>query len=350
MILVFCLVLACSAQLSCTKITCGSNTAPTCYSYTAATDSAVSSKCSSGYYCPFNYANTIISYQCEAEPTPVVTYNAVPGQSCNSTNMCVTGTTCTNGYCVGLSLNAQCSLTVQCNPGLYCRFVTPTSNTCQNLVASGATCGSLDTCTYGNECHLGKCTPMFSIASGAAVEYALCNSQGYSAMCRYGECYDVNTTYSICINAIKNLDSYDTECTTCEGEADTAGNSYSRVAYCQCGLGGKSYCPGFGGDTYGSKSFELARKYYLSSDVSKCNIHAGLSCMSDHWDSEDYYEYVYYSWLASERWRYIGADSCLYEHLDQQYTYIKNKYDDYSSSSSGAEMLAISALILSLVA
>jgi len=72
MILVLCLALACSAQLACTKISCGSNTTPYCYTYNAATTSAVSSKCSSGYYCPFSYGATTTNYQCAAEPaTPV---------------------------------------------------------------------------------------------------------------------------------------------------------------------------------------------------------------------------------------------------------------------------------------
>jgi len=338
-------VLACSGQLNCTKVTCGTNTAPACYTYTAASNSAVSSKCSSGTYCPFSYSNFTMNYACQAEATPVVTYHALPGMYCNTTLQCVSGVTCSSNKCVGLSSGTNCTTTSQCKQGYYCK-----NATCTALLAAGATCDYFtDYCTYGYECNSGKCEKILSIAPGSAVDHALCSSAGYSYMCRYAECYDVNTTYSICINPMKNGAAYNTPCTTCEGSAVTGNFNYSRTASCACGLGGASYCPGFQGDEYGSKAFELGRKYLLSDDASKCSIVAGLSCMQYHWNSDDYYEFTYYNYLSTERWRIIGAESCLYEHLDQGYTYIKNKYDDAESSSSG-ELLAFSALLLSLVA
>lgn len=355
MILVLSLILACSAQLICPQIYCGTNTAPSCYTYNQTINTGLSSQCGSGYYCPFSYANMAINYACTAEPTATVTNNGVPGQSCNTTNQCVAGVTCTSGYCVGISKNSACTATSQCKPGLYCKTSGSTS-TCQDLIEKGKACTDADECTYGTLCHNGVCTTAYSIAPGSSVDYYLCSSYGYSPMCRYGECFDVNATNSICINYMKNTASYDKPCTTCEGTAVTGATTYSRTVSCACGLGGKSYCPGFLGDTYGAKSYELARKYLLSSDAKKCNIHAGLSCMYDHWDNDDYYEYQFYTWMASERWKIIYAEPCLYEYLDQAYTFYKYNYDmvmnesSSDSSSSGAEMLAISAFILSLVA
>jgi len=344
-------VLACSAQLNCTKITCGTNIPPTCYSYNETTKSAVSSMCSSGTYCPFSYLNFTTNYLCTAEPEPVVTNNALPGEYCNSTSQCISGVTCTSNICVGLSAGANCTNTNLCQPGLYCKTVSGAS-TCSALLAAGATCDSqTDYCTYGYECYLGKCVKVLSIAPGSAVEFSLCSSSGYSYMCRYAECADVNATYSICINPMKSTIAYNKPCTQCEGSSKTGSNEYTRNADCSCGLGGASYCPGFLGDEYAYKTFELGRKYILSDDAKKCNVLAGLNCMKYHWDSEDYYEYVYYNYLSADRWRIIGAESCLYQHLDQTYTYIKNNYDSVeSSSSSSGEFLAFSALVLSLVA
>jgi hypothetical protein len=362
MILVLCLALACSAQLACTTITCGTNTAPYCYIYNTATTSAVSSKCSSGTYCPFSYSATTVNYQCTAEgPTPV-TYNALPGEKCNTTNQCITETTCSSstGLCVGLTLNTPCSSTNVCNPGLYCKASSTTVSSCQNLLVAGAVCNVYtDYCIYGYECNFGTCQKILSTPSGTHVDYALCSLGGYSFMCRYGECYDTNTTHSLCINPIVNNLAYNEPCTTCEGTGITLGVTYTRTGDCACGLGGKSYCPGFGGDEYGSKAFELAREYYLSSDIAKCNVAAGLRCMKDHWDSDDYWEYQYYNWLSSERWKYIGAEECAYQNLDAFYTTLKNEYDNAESSSSdsssdssssGAETLVLSAFVLSLVA
>jgi len=100
-----------------------------------------------------------------------VTEISYPGALCGGVHMCNldvgTGKTvnCVKGICQGKILDATCTNSDQCNPGLYCNGI---SVTCVALLAPGADClfGAL-TCDNQHVCSKNlKCVKYMSQADG----------------------------------------------------------------------------------------------------------------------------------------------------------------------------------------
>ena len=100
---------------------------------------------------------------CQLAPPPVV-YSSYPGEPCNTTTDCLSGT-CTSGVCFGSNVGQVCKSHLNCNPGLRC-----SNNICSSLLNIGASgCSSDYDCVPKAGCNknstTGVCIAYFTIAS-----------------------------------------------------------------------------------------------------------------------------------------------------------------------------------------
>ena len=344
------LALATTNALVCPVIKCGANEGGLCYYYNQVNNTGVTTHCAADHTCNFDYSDLHKNYLCVEDPNPYE-YNRWPGQKCSTSKICLNGTTCVKGYCVGLGLNQSCNKTDVCNPGYYCKIINA-PGTCQPLIKEGQTCGDGDVCDYGHKCYSGVCKKQ-NVANGDPVDASSCmlDSNSYSELCKSSQCLKTTvgtTVTAICIAAYKVTGPTE-NCDTCTGASS---GHPSVTTYCACGLKGNSQCHGFLGDTYQSKLISIEYDYRFGKSVKKCNINAGYACMEDYWDHDDYIEYLYYNLRGPDHYMLTGAQDCALKAVAAHYLSLKNEYEDSSSSSSSSfgQLFAISALVFTVVA
>ena len=348
---------------TCPTITCGNLTYPRCYNYNKASGLGVAGTCLSNEFCDIGDDDDdmirdddhhMLFSNATCQSINDGSNNNGPGQPCDANNLCIhyDGVSCIDGKCQGLAINQTCSSSKQCNPGLYCKYVnsSTTLKTCSGLLAREQKCEpGFDKCEYGYECN-GVCTKMFSIENDNDIALGACSS-GFSSLCKQGSCMSTDdSSRELCIEPFKNTAPIDTICITCVGQSKIENVNYPVEQDCECGLNGNMYCPGFNGDEYGLKLFELTKEYYLSSAIKKCNIRASsVSCMLDYWDKDKTVEYTYYLYMSQYRMFTYKSDDCVLNRLGFVYLSLKAEYDNIkdSSSSSGLPwLIAGSALAL----
>ncbi|OMJ76477.1 hypothetical protein SteCoe_24143 [Stentor coeruleus] len=224
--------------------------------------------CSEGYYCPGGQNDNV---NC----TAIVTKALYPGQHCNTSAQCLSGSCKT--VCLGKKVNEACKNNADCNPGLFCNT---TNMTCKPVMTLGSICGINAPCSATLICDNFKCIKPFSLQINSVTttgnsQYALACNSGYAEM--------IGGNY-ICATAPMNP--YTIK--TCLGENDC--KSTLDYSSCQCGFNGIRYCSSAPGDVY----FVNAKKAYLNLVGKECNLAMGVSPGCFESDMKVLLQYYYY--------------------------------------------------------
>jgi hypothetical protein len=340
-----------ASQLNCTQLKCSSVKGSQCYSYDPSSKSATVSPCSKDTACNYNPDSPSNSI-CQQKPASLISsIQSLPGAKCSSTK-CIdsSGVTCSDGTCKGISLEAPCNSTNQCNPGLYCKYDNEASS-CQPLLKKGEACSPSDYCTYGYGCNFGFCVNLFSIQSGMEVDRYTC-FQGVSPICQSHACYENEDQYVYCINPYVDVARYNKPCSKCTGVSNTGALSFNLTLDCQCGLSGSSYCPGFNGSKHARKLSSLYQDFLMSGFASKCNIESYLDCILSYGGERMAWEIIYYSYLVQYEAKLFGAKDCVVETLMPEFHMAEVKVDENEVEQDigylSAFVLALFALFRSL--
>jgi len=102
-------------------------------------------------------------YICGGSGTCTYSPEFPPGAPCSANSDCFSSS-CTNGACAGTASGGSCSVSENCDKGLFCS----NSGTCTAQVAVGANCPTSDSCQFGASCDAGVCVAFATKANGAS--------------------------------------------------------------------------------------------------------------------------------------------------------------------------------------
>lgn len=284
--------------------------------------------CDSGYYCD-QQESSVYSYCIkQSDSLPY----AWPGESCSSAQ-CAYGY-CNGDKCVGQEYNETCSVSDECNPGMYCH-----KGLCEELLSIGDSgCKSDYDCEYTAGCMGGECVEYYSIHESHTVECV----NNRSEFCVSGSCFE-----NYCLGHLTNDNGEGVECDTSE---DCVNTKYYMDIYpvkfyteCKCSLNGKSYCDLFPSDelmlTYRESWFD----WVDSGHISSCNTVRRFApyCIEDKWHKNRYNKLMYYTYLVSNYTQVKGAENCVLETLNSDYFESKKTYNSLASHLSSALILVL---------
>lgn len=218
------------------------------------------------------YSDIYQSIQCTPDANPT---NQLPGSACSSNSECYSAV-CTSAVCIGKTQGATCSMSQECNVGLYCTR----DSVCEALIGVDQSgCYSDYDCFIGGSCNsissskAGTCLAMYSLADGAIVPCF--NSNGNSTLCASGSCVVdyPQTMTGHCTTAPMLTDSFPKICLTnsdCVGK-NSRGETFTGV--CKCGFNpyGHSFCTPFAGDSPAADFLTTYRAIVQTNSVDICH-------------------------------------------------------------------------------
>lgn len=206
--------------------------------------------------------------------SPVTAYSSYPGEPCNVTSDCVSGT-CFSGVCFGANIGQACTAHMDCNPGYHC-----SNKLCAPLISSGKTgCLTDYDCIPSAGCNInstaGLCTPYFSLKND--VRISICNKitqGGYSFLCTTGVCLSSSSRSSIgvCSAAPVSVSVHPRECLS-NSDCQAKTNDFNYVGTCTCGINpyAASYCQPFYGDIQGTAYISALKAFVSKGYTMQCN-------------------------------------------------------------------------------
>ena len=282
------------------------------------------SLCTAEYYsyCPPSYSDAF----CGLPPVPSDINIAVPGEPCEFDRNCL-DSLCNNLFCVGSTVNSQCTAHTQCDVGLYCRF---SDNTCQTQKLSGAACATDEECVNSNGCSKQVCTPYFTVPSSTPI--SSCNG-GVSFLCSSGVCHDILAT-SYCVPQIRSSGALPLSCLNdgdCQISSSVGPLKESYSTGCECGYNGfgDSYCNLAPGDPLYVNYTAAMQQWLSSSNVTLCHTTArtDLKCIQAHWNSTYFVQLAYYQAAVNNYPLVQGNDDCVQQTFTSEYWIAKANFD-----------------------
>jgi hypothetical protein len=125
--------------------------------------------------------------------------NLPPGDDCNGTASCYSGTTCSTidqqSRCIGKEENTTCVIDNECQPGLFCWHTgSGRTNTCRPVLQEGETCDLNRRCEFGTQCANLTCTRFGTLEDGE--RFAIYDGELYPTI----PDTDVLAIYRLCEN------------------------------------------------------------------------------------------------------------------------------------------------------
>lgn len=245
------------------------------------------SVCSDLYfsYCPMDYTDT----RCALPPSVSDIGTSYPGEPCTLDRNCL-NSICTNGYCVGSSLNGPCVDNSQCNPGLYCE-----SGYCKTLVGNLGECTKDTMCLNGYGCNFNTCFAYFYLSPGLQVQNCE-NNQNF--LCKSGACaFNATQQAYVCVSAMASNGTLPIPCSDNSpcSIADSAANYYTQ---CTCGYNimAQAYCALAPGDPLYLQYINYSSQWAQSGNISNCNTDRRFNsaCIQNYANNDFYITYMYY--------------------------------------------------------
>ena len=320
-LLILCIICAWSDNI-CHKFGCKPlsdvYTADTCAVFDRATNYFNLNECPHGYTCniganPYPLGN----YTCSPTP-PRPAYDNYPGEICDGDEDCQYGD-CESGICKGIGEGGSCHDNLECDPGMRCL-----NDSCQPLLAVGATNCTLDYDCFGSACMNNTCIDYFSLESGTPIPYESCSTFNETVYCQQGQCTpnDAQKTAQ-CSQAFKTISGIPPVACTNDSQCIGKNNElqYSQGS-CNCGYNtdGTGYCTAFLQDLSGEQ-FITNYDVFLKGDATKCNTERrySLDCWKSYQSDNQalqllkaYYAYRYTPQITNN-------DACVQEILTTYY-------------------------------
>lgn len=216
---------------------------------------------------------------CAAKPAEATSNIAWPGESCKVDQNCIYGM-CIKGICNAQNLGMECSVSDQCNPGLYCK-----SNKCAfQIEPDSSGCTSDYDCVNGAGCNFGICKNYFSISPNN-ISLSTCDNN-QNILCQNIVCGVINNQKLCGGNVISQIG-------PCQSSSDcvTSVDTDLKITYtsqCACTLGksAQGLCTLMPGDVNYTTYTNNMKGWVGSNDIRKCNTVRRFNdqCISQNWD------------------------------------------------------------------
>jgi hypothetical protein len=312
----------------CPKYECASLPSNICIQQSGSTVQV--SPCPSGTYCaqvPLPASSYCVSSTSQ-------TVYSWPGEPCNP-EKCAFGY-CNGLICVGKSANDSCSVSDECDPGLFCQ--------------SGI-------CSYLIPYNFGPCSSDFECASSAACDGGVCvkyfsKYEAEQTQCLNNEsnaCADQSCFQGYCLGG---LNSDHGQAQKCSSELDCSSSKYSMPIFpaefyagCQCGLDAQQYCAVMTGDQAAIDYRSSLNDWVNSGGMQQCNTVRRFSqgCIKNMWDYTSYATLMYRMLLAQNYSQIMYSEECVVNVLFPNYAEFKA-----AATSKGLFLLAFAVSILTV--
>ncbi|OMJ86716.1 hypothetical protein SteCoe_11725 [Stentor coeruleus] len=275
---------------------------------------------------------------CAAEPAEVTSNVAWPGESCKVDQNCIYGM-CIKGFCNAQNLGMNCSVSDQCNPGLYCK-----SNKCAfQIEANNPGCTSDYDCINGAGCNNGICVNYFSINLSTPLSNCINNE---NLLCPNITCGMKSDKNYYCGGGVNS----NTNACTSSNECVSSVDKILQVTFnsqCACTLGNpaKSLCTLMPSDINYTIYQQNMMNWINSNNVRKCNSVRRFNdqCISQHWD--DYEELLFSKYNVLLYPGIVGNDQCTKEIFNTYYWKLYNELNDNVYMQIGQEGSGVWLLI-----
>lgn len=224
---------------------------------------------------------SITNSTCTTSPVQETTGISWPGEACTTDSNCKYGI-CYQFHCNGQDFAMACTISDQCNPGLYCN----PSGTCAFQLEVGKTgCQSDSDCVNNAGCNGGKCISYFSLPAARPIDTCQGN---LNLLCVNSIC-QTSTTGNFCGSLVNSFTG------TCKTSSDCVStmDSALKVTYnsqCLCSYSdGSSYCTQLPGDSQYSDYLKRLKTWLANDIVRQCNTQRRTSsqCINLYFDDSD---------------------------------------------------------------